>query len=178
MSPNVFIEVGSNLDPEANIPAGLSELTRLGKIVKISTAYENPAVGPPDQPDFVNLAVLLRTELSPGELRAGLREIEAKQGRVRSPDRFAPREIDLDISLYGSLILGGTDFSYPDPEILKRVYLAQTLAELDPNFVHPLTGETLSQIAEKTRSAQNSLTPRPDITAAVENALRPEDKRA
>ena len=150
--------------PEANLPRALARLGEVGHLLAVSRAYQSPADGPAGQPDFVNVSVLLETELSPEGLRARLRELEAELGRVRTADKFAPRPIDLDTVLYDALVKETRDFTLPDPDLLVRPDLAVTLAELDPEAVHPLTQEPLSSLAAR---LARDLTPRPDIDLAL-----------
>lgn len=143
----------------------------LGSVVAISQVYQSPAAGPSGQPDFVNAAAALETELSPGALRQRLREIEADLGRIRRPDRFAPRPIDLDIALYDDSVGQVGDLTLPDPDLLVRPYLAVTVAELDRTARHPVTGERFSEIAERLRGS-GELTARPDIVTEPGAATR------
>ena len=166
-----FVSLGSNIEPEAHLPRAVSELRRLGTLRGVSTAYQDLAVGPAGQPDFVNAAVLLETTLPASELRQGLRVIEAALGRVRTPDRYAPRTIDLDLCLIGSDIVVEEGWRLPDPDLLTRVYLAQTMADLAPGFQHPQTGETLQQIALRLREG-TTLKTRPDVTAQMIAAMK------
>jgi 2-amino-4-hydroxy-6-hydroxymethyldihydropteridine diphosphokinase len=149
--------------PEANLPRALARLGAVGRLLAVSRAYQSPAAGPAGQPDFVNAAVLLETELSPEALRARLRELEAELGRVRTADKFAPRPIDLDTILYDALVQETGEYTLPDPDLLVRPDLAVTLAELDPETVHPVTQEPLSSLAAR---LWRDLAPRPDIDLA------------
>jgi 2-amino-4-hydroxy-6-hydroxymethyldihydropteridine diphosphokinase len=133
-------------------------------LLAVSRPVQSPAAGPPGQPDFVNAAVLLETELSPQALRTRLRELEAELGRVRGPDRYAPRPIDMDIVLYDSLVLQTPDISLPDPDLVVRPDLAVTISEVDPLAVHPVTAERLADLA---RRIGGGVTPRPDIRLSV-----------
>jgi dihydroneopterin aldolase/2-amino-4-hydroxy-6-hydroxymethyldihydropteridine diphosphokinase len=106
--------------------------------VRISAFYASPALGRPEQPDFYNGAVEAETELSPRELKFSvLRAIEAELGRRRSADRYAAREIDLDLALYDELVCREPDLVLPDPEIAARPFLAVPLAELAPDLILP-----------------------------------------
>ena len=153
MTEAAFIAIGSNIDPEQNLPAAVARLSEFGEVVAVSIVYQTPAIGPSPAPDYLNAAALVRTELEPLPLRERLRRIEADLGRVRTSDRYAPRTIDLDLCLYGSLVLATPELTLPDPGILERAYLAVCLAELDPEFVHPATNRTLEQIAERLRTS-------------------------
>lgn len=157
-----FIALGSNIKPVAHLPRAIARLTTLGSLVATSRVYQNPAIAPEPQPDYLNAAALLETDLQPLALRERLRTLEASLGRVRSADPCAPRTIDLDLCLYGSHILAHPLLEIPDPDILTRPHLAVTLAELMPDFVHPQTGETLAAIAERLRP-QGDLTLREDV---------------
>lgn len=173
MIEEVFIELGSNIDPEQNLPRAVGELARLGQIRSVSNAYQNPAIASEPQPDFINAAVLVETDLPPLELRERLRSIEAKLGRVRSADKYAPRTIDLDICLYGSMILMHPLLTVPDQHIYQRPHLAVTLAECNPDFLHPQTGEPLKTIAGRLHDP-DLLTRRDDLdlTSKLEDAQR------
>lgn len=162
MSERAFIGLGSNIDPEQNLPAAVQRLAGLGEIVAVSTVYQTPAIGPSPAPDFLNAAVLLSTELEPLQIRKRLRAVEAELGRVRSADRYAPRTIDLDLCLYGARVLDTPELTLPDPDILERAFLAVCLAELDPELVHPVAGETLETIAARLQQDAR-LTPRPEL---------------
>ena len=96
------------------------------------------------------------------DIRTQLRKIEYELGRVRTADRYAPRTMDLDLCLLGDLVLELLEFTLPDPELLDRPHLAIPMAVLDPDFVHPITQERLSDIAERLMPTAE-LTPRPDV---------------
>ncbi|HKY84620.1 MAG TPA: 2-amino-4-hydroxy-6-hydroxymethyldihydropteridine diphosphokinase [Anaerolineales bacterium] len=156
------ISLGSNIDPQRHLPAAAARLAELGRVVAASRVYASPAAGPPGQPDFLNAAVLLETEIAPEDLRARLRRVETDLGRVRTEDRYAPRPIDLDLVLYDDLVVEGPGLRLPDPDLPTRGYLAVTAAEVDPERRHPVTGETLATMATRLVSAAR-LTARPDI---------------
>jgi len=119
-------------------------------------------VGKTDQPDFLNAAALIETELGPAALKAQvLQEIEWTLGRVRSADKNAPRPIDLDITLFNDQILDTEHRHIPDPDLLCYPHIAVPMADLAPLYVHPESGQTLQQIAE--RMPADGLWSRPDI---------------
>jgi len=143
-----FIAIGSNIDPPANVRAALQALTGIVKISAISTVYLSEAAGPPGQPDFYNCVVEIQTDRKPLDLKYEvLREIEARMGRRRTQDKYAPRPIDLDVIVYEDLVLNTNDISLPDPEILRRPFLAVPLAELDPDLVIPGIGIPVADAA-------------------------------
>lgn len=166
MTELAFIALGSNIDPETNLPLAAARLSELGNPIVISTVYQNPAIANEPQADYLNAAVLLETALDPLTIRDKLREIEADLGRIRTEDKFAPRTIDLDLCIFGDRVLDHALLSLPDPDILKRAHLAVTLAELRPDFLHPLTGETLEEIAVKVRK-DTALKARHDVALSL-----------
>ena len=180
----VFITLGSNIEPEKNLIAAAHLLADEADldVVGVSRVYRTPAVGPdgeanPDQTDYLNAALLIETELPILILKRDiLRRIEARLERVRTQDKYAPRTIDLDIAFYGHDVLGliiedfegGKEMLYPDPDVTRYAYTALPLADLDPTFVHPLTGERLGKIAERFRGA-------PDITVEPLQLIDPDE---
>jgi len=168
--PRVLISVGSNLDPERHVLAALRLLHARLPVVAVSTFYRTPASGRPEQPDFINGAVEVRTELPPREIKYGvLRAIEAELGRRRSADAHAPRPIDLDLALYGDVQVAEEGLVVPDPEIIRRPFLAHPLAELAPELVVPGVGETLAGIAA--RLSREEMQPLPEYTDRVRREL-------
>ncbi len=166
-----FISLGSNIRPEEHLPLAIRRLAELGKIRSVSSVYQNPAIGPTSRADFLNAAALVKTDLPPEAIRLALRRIEADLGRVRTADPYEPRTIDVDLCLLGALVLNAADMTLPDPHILTRAYLAVTLAELQPDFQHPVTGESLRGIADRLRRTAN-LTLREDVTSAARQAIK------
>ncbi|GAB4482430.1 MAG: 2-amino-4-hydroxy-6-hydroxymethyldihydropteridine diphosphokinase [Anaerolineae bacterium] len=153
----VFITMGSNIDPEANLQQALRLLGQQIKVHAVSQVYESPAIDAagrpnPDQPPFLNAAVLAETSIEPMRLKYEvLRGIEAAMGRVRGEDKYAPRPIDLDIALYGDERHKDVEgrLTLPDPEIQTRAHIALPLADLAPGYIHPVTGQTLGEIAAR-----------------------------
>jgi 2-amino-4-hydroxy-6-hydroxymethyldihydropteridine diphosphokinase len=161
-----FIALGSNLSPETNLPLAAGRLAELGRVRAVSMVYQNPAIGPSPAPDFLNAAVLVETNLTAEDIRERLREIESDLGRVRTSDRYAPRTIDLDLCLLGAQVIETLELALPDPDLLTRPHLAIPLAELAPDFPHPVTGEPLGAIAERLRPGAD-LRPRPDVAGRM-----------
>jgi 2-amino-4-hydroxy-6-hydroxymethyldihydropteridine diphosphokinase len=130
------------------VPAAVKALAELVSLTAISTVYLSEAEGRPGQPHFHNCVVEIQTDLQPADLKHKvLRTIEAKLGRHRTQDRYAPRTIDLDLVLYEDVVLSTDDIVVPDPEILRRAFLAVPLAELDPDLVIPGTGTPMRTVA-------------------------------
>ena len=141
-----FISIGSNIDPEANVKAAILRLGPAARVKAISTIYRTEPVGPPGQPPFYNCVVEIETEMAPREVKFRLlRTIESELGRIRSNDKFAARTIDLDLILYEDLVMSTEDLTLPDPDILRRPFLAVALHELAPGLVLPGSGVRISE---------------------------------
>jgi 2-amino-4-hydroxy-6-hydroxymethyldihydropteridine diphosphokinase len=158
LSRLVFLTLGSNLDPEHHLPQAVGLLAERTSLVRVSGVYRSLPLGPAgealDQPPYLNAAVSIQVagRSTPLEVkRSLLRPIEAALGRVRGADKYAARPIDLDIALFGDLVLDdlANRITIPDPEILTRAHVALPLVDLDPDARHPVTGETLREIASR-----------------------------
>ena len=150
----VFIGIGSNVDPEANIPRALELLGRSARILRLSNFRRTAPVGPAGQPAFVNGVAEIETALPPRTLKYDvLRRIEAELGRTRSsPDKYRPRPIDLDLLLYGRLVLREPGLTLPDPDLRERAFLARAVLELAPDLALPDTGEPLASLTGEDES--------------------------
>jgi 2-amino-4-hydroxy-6-hydroxymethyldihydropteridine diphosphokinase len=147
---DAIVGLGSNLQPERNLPEVVRELAAAVRVLAVSSAWSTVPVGPAGQLPFVNAAVLLRTDLPPDRLKhERLRDIERRLGRVRSPDRFAPRPIDLDLLAFGDGTTIVDQRPVPDPDLLDHAHLALPASEVAPDWRHPATGETLASIAHR-----------------------------
>lgn len=141
MDERVFIGVGSNIDPERNIQAAGLLLRERFRVVGVSTFFRSAPVERTDQDDFLNGVIELETHLGPRTLKFdALREIEAELGRRRNGDPHAPREIDLDLLVYGSRQIREADLRVPDPDISRRPFVAVPLLELAPDLTVPGQG--------------------------------------
>jgi 2-amino-4-hydroxy-6-hydroxymethyldihydropteridine diphosphokinase len=157
-STRVFLTLGSNRSPERHLSAAVALLTGRASLLRVSRVYRSLPLGPAgevlDQPPYLNAAALIEVaaDATPLEVKSTLlRPIEADLGRVRGADKYAARPIDIDIALFSDLVLNdpANQITIPDPEILTRAHVALPLADLDPDALHPLTGETLREIAAR-----------------------------
>ena len=135
-----YLGLGSNVGDRASHLRAAVELLREGgvEVEAISSAYETEPVGEVlDQPDFLNAAVRIRTELSPEELLDLCKEIEAEHGRALNASRHSPRPLDVDLLLLGDLQLSTDRLTLPHPEVTSRRFVLAPLLELDPDLKLP-----------------------------------------
>lgn len=143
-----FISLGSNIHPAWNTWKALRRLACRVTLVNLSTVYCTEPIGRPGQPRYFNCVAEIETSIPPLELkRTVLRHIETALGRKRSEDKYASRPIDLDLIAYDQLTVQEAGLVLPDPEILKRPFLAMGLKELWPDMVLAGYGERIGQIA-------------------------------
>ncbi len=144
-----YIGLGSNVgDRRKNLLAALRLLDQYGvKVDAVSSAYDTDPVGPP-QPNFLNAACKVETTLSSRQLVKVLKELEEEAGRTKS-ERWGPREIDLDLLLYGSETIDEPDLKVPHPEMTIRAFVMVPLLEIEPLIELP-SGEPLSAYCEQT----------------------------
>lgn len=148
---NAYLLLGSNIAPEINLTRALWMLQTGCEVVAVSPTYRTTPQGFTDQADFLNMALHIRTPLTPEALKSQILEpIEQALGRLRDPqNKNAPRTIDLDIVLWNDdcIDYGAKPWHIPDTDILKFAHVAVPLADIAPDYIHPENGETLSQIA-------------------------------
>lgn len=154
----VLLSLGSNIDKERNIRAGIAALEQHFGSVMCSTIYESEAVGF-DGDNFYNLVVQLDTDEPVEVVVSTLKQIEDEHGRTRSGPRFSARTLDIDILLYDELIRDDELVSIPRDEILKNAFVLRPLAELVGASRHPQTGETYSELWQRFDHASQSLWP-------------------
>ncbi len=132
----VFLGLGSNLDREKNIRAGLLALKKSFGDLKLSSIYESESVGF-NGSNFYNLVVSLQTSVSIAELSETLKKIEDENGRVRTGPKYSPRTLDIDILTYGDFVGIDAGVDLPRAEITENAFVLLPLSELAPNELHP-----------------------------------------
>jgi 2-amino-4-hydroxy-6-hydroxymethyldihydropteridine diphosphokinase len=140
-----WLGLGSNVNADANIRAGVLALQQEFKNVALSPAYASTAVGF-EGDDFINLVARVETTLQPLELRDFLRELEDRYGRKRDVPKFSDRSLDIDILLYDDLVLLSPLLEIPRAEVLEFSHVLKPLADLDPDLVHPTELRTMAEI--------------------------------
>ncbi|HXR30608.1 MAG TPA: 2-amino-4-hydroxy-6-hydroxymethyldihydropteridine diphosphokinase [Solirubrobacterales bacterium] len=142
-----YLGLGSNVgDRQSHLRAAIELLREHGvEVEAVSSTYETEPVGEVlDQPDFLNAAIRIRTELEPEALLDLCKEIEVARGRTLDAPRHSPRPLDVDLLLLGELVLSTERLTLPHPEVTNRRFVLVPLLELDPQLTLP-DGTRLSE---------------------------------
>jgi 2-amino-4-hydroxy-6-hydroxymethyldihydropteridine diphosphokinase len=145
----LFILLGTNLgDRFQNLETARNEIEKnAGKITKFSGIYETEAWGITDQPSFLNQVLQISTDLKPNKILQIILIIEKKMGRIRD-QKWGSRLIDIDILYLGNLKLIGNNLIIPHPFLHERRFTLAPLAEIAPDFIHPILQKTNLELLE------------------------------
>ena len=135
-----YIAIGSNLaSPLEQVNAAVQALGEIpqSKLVAVSSFYRTPPLGPQDQPDYLNAAVVLETALDAETLLDNTQRIELQQGRVRKAERWGPRTLDLDIMLFGHETINTERLTVPHYDMKNRGFMLWPLFEVAPDLIVP-----------------------------------------
>lgn len=150
----IYLGLGTNLgDRTANLQAAISRLAEELEITAVSPIYQTPPWGVTDQPDFLNLCLKAETDLPPAKLLTFVKNLETKLGR-QPGKRWGPRLIDIDILFYADQIIETENMIIPHPRLAERAFVLRPLAEIAPDFVHPVFGETVMALSKRVEDAE------------------------
>lgn len=143
-----YIALGSNqASPLEQVSSALDALAAIpqSRMVATSSFYRTPPLGPQDQPDYLNAAVILDTDLSAEALLDHTQRIELEQGRVRKEERWGPRTLDLDIMLFGDRVIHTDRLTVPHYDMKNRAFMLVPLLEIAPECRFP-DGQSAAEI--------------------------------
>jgi len=162
---HVFLGLGTNLGQRRlNLQRAVVGLAAGMTITAVSPIYETPPWGMTDQPHFLNLCLAARTTLSALALLAFAKNLEAEMGR-QPAERWGPRLIDIDLLFYDNLIIDNEHITVPHPRLHERTFVLAPLADVAPDFVHPLCGLTVTQMAAAVDIGE--IKPRSDVQLSL-----------
>lgn len=145
---NVYLSLGSNIGDRKKFLLNAIDALKAGVGVSdVSSFYETEPWGNERQSNFINACVKVETDLSPPKLLRFIKSIESELGRSQS-EKWGPREIDIDILFYGDEIISSGGVEIPHPHMAGRAFVLVPLAEIAPQFVHPVLKKTISELAE------------------------------
>jgi len=146
------IALGSNLasawgDHAANLREAVRRVGQLGEVIAVSSFYSTAPVGFTEQPDFLNAAMVLATDLEPLDLMRALLAIEKAMGRDRANSvSKGPRVIDLDLLLMGDLVVASPELTLPHPAMAERRFVLEPLAEIAADWVDPVSRRSVAEL--------------------------------
>jgi len=140
----VFVGMGSNIEPRVHVPDALAGLRAAFGILDVSPVYRCPAVGFSGN-DFVNLVVAFQSSDAVEDVQAQLRGIEAACGRHRGAGDGS-RTMDLDMLLFGQAIFDNGDIRVPRSDIVEYAFVLRPLAQMRPTGQHPVLGQTYGEL--------------------------------
>ncbi|MGB5624075.1 MAG: 2-amino-4-hydroxy-6-hydroxymethyldihydropteridine diphosphokinase [Gammaproteobacteria bacterium] len=141
----VFVGVGSNLEPERHLRNALAALAEAFGVLKLSPVYRSSPVGF-EGDDFLNMVIGFDTDLSIEGVVAEFCRIEDAAGRVRGGEKFGPRTLDLDLLLYGNAVHRAGEISVPRDEITQYAFVLRPLTDIAGDRVHPAEGRSFAEM--------------------------------
>ncbi|MGF6423268.1 2-amino-4-hydroxy-6-hydroxymethyldihydropteridine diphosphokinase [Lelliottia sp. 489] len=154
-----YIAIGSNqASPLEQVNAAVQALSEIpqSRLVQVSAFYRTPPLGPQDQPDYLNAAVVLETSLDAETLLDNTQRIELQQGRQRKAERWGPRTLDLDIMLFGDEVINTDRLTVPHYDMKNRGFMLWPLWEVAPELTFP-NGESLQAILQQLNAEKPAL---------------------
>ncbi|RZA00900.1 MAG: 2-amino-4-hydroxy-6-hydroxymethyldihydropteridine diphosphokinase [Sphingobacteriaceae bacterium] len=144
---DVFLLLGSNLGDRSLLLKQAIEYIaeEIAPIIKQSAIYETQSWGKTDSPDYLNQVILIQTEVPAQTILQKVLNIEWRIGRVRE-EKWGPRLIDIDILFYGDDLIDEPELKVPHPELHKRRFTLEPLAEIAPYFIHPTLNKNILQL--------------------------------
>src|ERR1700716_1403613 len=154
MQETAYLSLGSNLgDREGHLRDAIFRLGSEGRVAAVSSFYETEPVEVTAQPWFLNCAIALETTKTPEVLMMSILRIEQEMGRKREQKK-GPRTIDIDILLFGSVVIDTAELTVPHPAMHQRRFVLEPLAEIAPEELHPQFNKTVRELVEALPTGQ------------------------
>ncbi len=169
-----YIGIGSNLErPVHQVLEARNALARLPntRLLALSPLYRNPALGPGQQPDYVNAVAAIETRLAAHALLDALQAVEAKRGRVRGSVQWAPRILDLDLLVYGDSEIGDERLTVPHPRLAQRAFVLKPLMDIAANLDIPGLGPVTMLLSNLSQASLQRVGETEMVNARCEDAL-------
>jgi len=146
----VFLGVGSNLgNRENNLEQAVARIVEyIGPVLKSSSIYITEPWGFKAEEEFLNIVVKIGTKLTPSGILGRILMIESLLGRVRDNKQYTSRLIDIDILLYGDIIVDEEILKIPHPLLHKRKFVLVPMCEIDSEMIHPVLNKSLAELLE------------------------------
>lgn len=150
---NIYLGLGTNLgNRRQNLAKAAAGLEEVMQVTAVSPIYASEPWGFTQQPDFLNMCLAGRTNLSPTELLSFIKNLENEIGRQKTL-KWGPRLIDIDILLYADWIIQTDDLTIPHAFMTERAFVLRPLADIAPDLTHPVNGLTVAEMATAVDSA-------------------------
>jgi 2-amino-4-hydroxy-6-hydroxymethyldihydropteridine diphosphokinase len=148
MSMLAYLSLGSNVgDRETQLQEALHRLNELGHVASVSSYYETEPIEFTQQPWFLNCALTLETNKTPEDLMKSILRIEQEMGRRRLQKK-GPRSIDIDILLFGEIVVNDAELTIPHPAMQERRFVLEPLAEIAPEVRHPVFKRSIRELRD------------------------------
>ncbi|QEM09468.1 2-amino-4-hydroxy-6-hydroxymethyldihydropteridine diphosphokinase [Mucilaginibacter rubeus] len=147
---DVFLLLGSNLGKrELFLQQAIETISsQIAPVKIVSSVYETQSWGKTDEPDYLNQVLMLQTALSAQDVLEKILGIELEMGRTREV-KWGSRTIDIDILFYGDVVIHEFNLVVPHPELYKRSFTLIPLAEIAPDFIHPVFKKNILQLKDE-----------------------------
>jgi 2-amino-4-hydroxy-6-hydroxymethyldihydropteridine diphosphokinase len=138
----IYLGLGSNVEPEMNLSRAVQELRQHYDELDASAVYRSAAIGF-EGDDFLNLVVRIQSDETVAEVVEEIERLHDLSGRVRGGNKWVARPLDIDLLLYDDLVIDEPGMRVPRSDVLEYSFVLRPLAELAPEFSHPVTGRTM-----------------------------------
>jgi 2-amino-4-hydroxy-6-hydroxymethyldihydropteridine diphosphokinase len=147
---NVFLGIGTNLGKrEGNLEEAVKRVEEnIGPVLKVSSIYETEPWGFKAEDQFLNMVIMVKTDLSPSDLLEQILNIESFLGRIRGTERYSSRVIDIDILLFDNVIVDDQNLKIPHPLLHERRFVLVPLCEIAPRLIHPVLKKSVTKLLE------------------------------